>query len=112
MPEREQLIWAAVDLDGTIAEGIWTPGNPTSEIGPPIWANVIKLKHLVEKGWKIHIHTSRPWHDFERIETWLNYWHIPYNAIHCGKLLAAVYIDDRAVHESEHDWSNGQKVLH
>lgn len=104
-PPRSHLKWAAVDLDGTLAEGIWTPEDPTSDIGPPIKANVHKLIRLVSNGWKIYIHTSRPWHDYERIETWLTFWGIPYNGIICGKLLAGIYVDDRAVHESEAVWS-------
>lgn len=107
---RSHLKWAAIDLDGTIAQGIWTPENPTAEIGPPIEDNVVKLKKLVSQGWKIHIHTSRPWHDYERIETWLVFWHIPFDDIHCGKLLAGIYVDDRAVHESEEVWSTEVRV--
>lgn len=110
-PPRSHLIWAAVDLDGTLAEGIWTPEDPTSKIGPPIRRNVVKLIKLVESGYKIHIHTARPWHDFERIETWLIFHQIPFHGIHCGKILAAVYIDDRAVHESEDDWTGGRVLV-
>lgn len=111
VPPRSRLIWAAVDLDGTLAEGIWSPEDPTSKIGPPIRRNIHKLKDLVLRGWKIHIHTSRPWHDFEMIEAWLIFHKIPYNSIHCGKLLAAVYIDDRAVHESEPTWEGGTQLV-
>lgn len=101
---RDQLIWLAVDLDGTLAEKVWTPDNPTSEIGEPIWKNIPKLKQAVEQGYKVVIHTARPWSDYEAIELWLNYHNIPYRAIVCGKLLAAAYVDDRAIHADEKDW--------
>lgn len=103
-PPRSSLLWAAVDLDGTLAEPVWTPDNPTTAIGDPIWRNVEKLNQLVRYGYKIHIHTSRPWHDYEAIEAWLNYWDIKFHRIECGKLLAVLYIDDRGRHESEESW--------
>jgi hypothetical protein len=107
---RSNLKWAAIDLDGTLAEGIWTHDDPTAEIGPPILANVYKLRWLLDLGWKIHIHTARPWHDYERIETWLVFWQIPYHAIHCGKILAGIYVDDRAVHADKEFWSTEARV--
>lgn len=103
-PPRGELIWAAVDLDGTLAEPVWTPKTPGPEIGDPIWDNVGKLWGLVRSGYKVVIHTSRGWHDYEAIESWLNYWFIPHDKIVCGKLLAKVYIDDRALHESADSW--------
>lgn len=109
-PPRSALKWAALDLDGTLAQGIWTPEDPTRQIGPPIRANVVKLNHLVADGWKIAIHTSRPWADYETIEWWLEFHRIIWHVIVCGKLLAGVYVDDRAVHESEADWSGGRTV--
>ncbi|WP_158881899.1 hypothetical protein [Amycolatopsis anabasis] len=108
LPEpRKNLLWLAVDLDGTLAEPLWTPDNPTSEIGNPIWRNVHKLDEAVIDGWKIVIHTSRPWTDYEAIEAWLNYWGITFHKIVCGKLLAAAYIDDRSVHAEDDVWAPG-----
>lgn len=101
---RGDLLWAAVDLDGTLAEGIWTADNPTSEIGYPIWENVHKARDLEAAGYKIVIHTSRGWTDYENIEGWLNYYNVPYRRIVCGKLLAAVYIDDRNKNVSDESW--------
>ena len=101
---RSELIWIAVDLDGTLAEGIWTPANPTREIGRPITINVAQTRELHDAGYKIWIHTSRPWTDYEIIETWLNFYKIPFNGIECGKFLALAYIDDRAIHSSVHGW--------
>lgn len=103
-PPRSNLLWLAVDLDGTLAKPVWTPDNPTSEIGDPIWSNISKLRLAVEAGYKIVIHTSRPWTDYEAIESWLNHWRIPFSRIVCGKILAALYIDDRGRHADAESW--------
>lgn len=101
---RSQLLWVGVDLDGTIAQPLWTPENPTSEIGTPIWGNVGKLIELEQAGYKIVIHTSRAWTDYEAIETWLEYYKLPWHQIQCGKPLFALYVDDRGRHESAESW--------
>jgi hypothetical protein len=103
-PPRSNLKWAAIDLDGTLAEPVWTPDNPTAEIGAPILANVGKLRQLVFWGYKIVIHTSRPWTDYEAIEGWLNHHEIPFHKIQPGKILAAIYVDDRARHADAESW--------
>lgn len=103
-PQRTQLNWAAVDLDGTLAESVWTPENPHGGIGEPIMANVGKVHQLVFWGYKIHIHTSRPWADYELIEAWLRHHEIPFHGISCGKLLARIYIDDRGRHADKECW--------
>lgn len=103
-PQRRNLLWLGVDLDGTLAEPIWTPENPTSDIGDPIGRNVKKLVDAVEDGWKVTIHTSRPWTDYETIESWLDFWSIPWHRIVCGKLLCALYVDDRSRHSEADSW--------
>jgi len=108
-PPRSDLLWAAVDLDGTLATSVWRPDNPTSDIGTPIWANVEKLDELVEAGYKIMIHTSRPDTDYENIEGWLNHYHIPFKVIRTGKPLAILYIDDRGRHADAASWLPGGK---
>lgn len=102
--ERRDLIWAAVDLDGTLAKSVWTADKPTPQIGDPIKSNVAKVHRLLEAGYKIVIHTSRPWSDYERIESWLRHHGVPFKTIVCGKLLAAVYVDDRAVPAAAPSW--------
>ena len=101
---NEDLLWIAIDLDNTLAEGIWTPENPTPEIGPPIKANVNKCWQLVYAGFKIVIHTSRGWTDYERIEKWAIKNSIPFSLIVCGKLLARAYIDDRNLDINRFSW--------
>jgi hypothetical protein len=41
-PERTQLLWIAVDFDGTLCHSQWTPERPEYEIGEPIWENIAK----------------------------------------------------------------------
>lgn len=104
-PPRGNLFWVYIDLDNTLAEGIWTPDNPVTDIGDPIDANVKKARHVAAEGFKIVIHTSRAWTDYEAIEYWLRYWQVPFDNIQCGKPLGALYIDDRARHSDAFDWS-------
>lgn len=104
MPRRSDLKWAALDLDGTLAEGIWTPTTPNAGIGKVIEANRQKAWDLVEAGYKAIIHTARPWSDYELIEQYCYAYNIPFSGIVPGKLLAAVYIDDRAKNASEESW--------
>ena len=101
VPDREKLIWAAVDLDGTLAESVW----PEVGVGPPIKSGVVKVRELHRQGWKIIVHTSRSYEAYELIEAWLWANKVPFSRIVCGKVLAAVYIDDRAKHSDEADWS-------
>jgi hydroxymethylpyrimidine pyrophosphatase-like HAD family hydrolase len=104
-PPRTELIWAAVDLDDTLAEGVWTPESNGRNIGAPIERNVEKLNELVASGMKIVIHTARGWEHYQSIESWLDHHQIPHHRIVCGKLLAAVYVDDRAVESEQESWS-------
>ncbi len=101
---RADLKWLAIDLDGTLAEPTWRPDNPTPEIGPPIRANVQKAREAAGLGWKIVIHTARPWTDYEAIEWWCARWGVPARRIVCGKILAQLYIDDKGRHESAESW--------
>lgn len=103
-PPRSNLKWVGIDLDGTLALGVWTPDNPTSEIGDPIPENVEKALKVREAGLKIAIHTARPWTDYEGIEAWANYWDVPWDYIQCGKPLFVLYVDDRGRHESAESW--------
>lgn len=103
-PPRAELKWVGVDLDGTIAEPAWTPENPTSEIGAPIERNVIKLHKVIQAGFKVHIHTSRPWTDYEAVEKWLLHHRIPFHAIQMGKPLFYRYVDDRAINAEAESW--------
>jgi hypothetical protein len=103
-PFTSKLIWVGVDLDGTLAEPLWTPDNPTSDIGDPIPDAILKVNQLVAQGYKVIVHTSRPWTDYQVIEQWLQHYNIPFKEIQCGKPLYAAYIDDRAINAEEESW--------
>lgn len=103
-PPRGELLWDAVDFDGTLCYSTWTVGNPNAVPGPPIRDNVRKLLEIRDAGRKIIIHTARPSSDYELIEAWLNHHEIPFDRIVTGKLLAARYIDDRAVPADAETW--------
>lgn len=108
-PPRGDLLWIGVDLDGTLAEGIWTPDNPTSDIGPiKVYPDgrtaKEKAMELVAHGYKIVVHTARSWTDYENIKEWMNYNGIPFKAIVCGKLLVKQYVDDRAISAYSVTW--------
>lgn len=105
LPEpRASLKRVGVDLDKTLAEGVWSADNPTRAIGAPIWKNVEKVNELAAAGWKIWIYTSRPDTDYEAIESWLIYWGIPFHGIRTGKPLFVAYFDDRGHNADEEDW--------
>lgn len=94
-PPRSDLLWLAVDLDQTLSASEWSPDNPVTPPGDPIEENVAELRRCVSLGWKVAIHTSRSWAEYQVIEEWLNYHKIPFKIIVCGKLLAYRYVDDR-----------------
>jgi hypothetical protein len=101
----------AVDFDGTLAEALWTPENPTTEIGSPIRVNILKVREVHRAGWKVIIHTARPQADTAKIRKWLRDNSVPFDAIHTDKLLAALYIDDRGRHASESSWIPARDAL-
>lgn len=96
------LKWLAVDFDGTIAN---TSGHPDYKILEPIEENVAKLRKCADKGFKIVIHTSRHWENYQEVEQWLDTQQIPYKSIVMGKLLAHRYIDDKAI-PADADWED------
>lgn len=98
---RTDLRWLAVDFDGTLARN---DGAPNFRLSEPIYPNIEKLDDAAHRGWKIVIHTARPWSDYELIEWWLNLFRVPFNRIVCGKLLAAAYIDDRNISIDADSW--------
>jgi hypothetical protein len=103
-PELEDLTdlnWVGIDLDETLAVGIW----PTPGIGPPIMRNVEKARRLASAGYKIHVHTSRAWHEYREVKQWLHHNGVPHHGIQMGKPLYAAYIDDRAIFAGDADWT-------
>lgn len=104
VPQRSDLKWIGMDLDGTVYSNDWSVDNPTAPIGTLIPENMEKLCALVAAGYKIVIHTSRPWTDHEAICVALKYDYVPFSQVVCGKLMAAAYVDDRAISADHKDW--------
>lgn len=103
-PTDAQLKTAVIDLDGTLAENIWEPGQAKSFIGEPLDHGVNQLMKLYLEGYRIVIFTSRSWQDQVMIEAWLVAHEIPFNQVICGKPLATIYIDDKAVSAYALSW--------
>lgn len=112
-PQRTELLWIALDFDGTICESTWSPQDPYAKPGEPIWANIAKLDYLRKREpfLRVVIHTSRSWADYELIETYLTHYKIDFSRIVCGKILAKYYIDDRAVSAFDDDWCKDPRYM-
>lgn len=98
----DELKWVGIDLDGTLAEPVW----PDPGVGDPIWDNIEKMIEVYEAGYKIMIHTSRYWGDYELIKAWLkehNLYHMV-KEIQCGKPLYRAYVDDKAIRADAETW--------
>lgn len=104
LPPPDGLKWVAVDFDNTLSRcrfNLETGDNLPRE---PMPGSLRKCRELIEHGYKIVIHTSRPWWDYELIEAWLDHYGYPYSAIVCGKLQAVAYVDDRNIDVNEPSW--------
>lgn len=90
----------AIDFDGVLAESVW----PDLGIGKPLEHNIHKLREVAASGMQIVIHTARPWGDHGKLVDWLKERDVPFTEVVCGKLLAAKYVDDRAINSVEQTW--------
>jgi len=108
-PELQDLKWVAIDVDGTIAEPSWVPGELNFVVGAPIAENIKKLEQVVEAGYKIVLYTARPWSHQQLLEAWCEKHipQIPIRAIICGKLLFIQLVDDRAINAMADSWVPG-----
>lgn len=99
-PKMGALKWLAIDFDNTLARSVW----PRPGIGGVMPGAIEKIDKARLAGWKIVIHTSRSWADYEQIEQWLITHGVPFDRIVCGKLLAAAYVDDRNIDANSESW--------
>lgn len=102
----------AIDIDGTVADSSGIDFDQ-AEIKPevllvakPIQGAVEAVKKLFEEGHKIVFYTARSMSSKQITERWLNKHGFPFHHVECEKLVAHVYIDDRAIVGD--DW---EKVL-
>src|SRR5215217_224066 len=106
-PPRSELKWLAVDFDDSICQSNWSVDNPTARPGAPIKSSVEQIHRCIGLGWKIAVHTARPWSEYEIVESWMDFHKIPFTRIICGKVLAFSYLDDRAKYIGSKDWTSG-----
>lgn len=106
IPPRDNFIWYGIDLDGTVAAPVWQSDYPKSwfAVGRPIDENVKKLLAVKAAGYKIMIHTARPWDHYELVEQWLIHHDIPFDGIIMGKFNCFIFVDDKAINASESSW--------
>lgn len=103
----------AIDFDGVVAE--YKTFKEDNKAGAPVNLKTMvgELKRLQENDWKIIIWTCRKDQNF--VETYLNDWCIPYDAINhnpwapnnvksCRKIHANVYVDDKTI-PFDGDWN-------
>ena len=83
-----------VDLDGVICTEERVFDRPLAD---PIAGAKEALQELKNAGHTIVIYTARGWAEYNVTRHWLDEHGIPYDAIHMGKPIAHVWIDDRAI---------------
>jgi hypothetical protein len=94
----------ACDFDSTLAE----LHKKTGEIGyttkrkitqKPVKKVANYIRKLKYEGWRVIIHTSRSWEDYNCIVEWLKEHKLNrfVDGIICGKFKADLYLDDRNI---------------
>ncbi len=83
-----------VDLDGVISTEERVFDRPLAK---PIAGAREALQRLKAAGHTIVIYTARGWAEYNVTRHWLDQHDMPYDAIHMGKPIAHVWIDDRAI---------------
>jgi len=83
-----------IDLDGVICSEERVFDRPLAE---PIAGARQALQQLRDAGHTIVIYTARGWAEYRVTRQWLDEHGMTYDAIHMGKPIAHVWIDDRAI---------------
>lgn len=85
---------AVVDMDGVICEEKPTFERMLARPIPGAAAGIMRLRHA---GYQIVIHTARGWGEYAATKEWLRRNDIYHDLLLCGKPIADVVIDDRAI---------------
>lgn len=88
----------AVDFDGVIHD--YSKGWADGTIyGEPMPGARDSLQALIDKGWRVVVHTARASTLIKEAEVreWLDRYDIPYHDVTNLKPMAIVYLDDRAL---------------
>jgi ribonucleotide monophosphatase NagD (HAD superfamily) len=83
-----------VDLDGVISTEERVFERPLAQLIPGAREALEKLKAA---GHTIVVYTARGWAELKVTKKWLDDHGVPYDAIHMGKPIAHLWIDDRAL---------------
>lgn len=89
-----------VDLDGVICTEERVFDRP---LAAPIRGAREALEKLRAAGHTIVVYTARGWAELRVTRKWLDDHGMPYDAIHMGKPIAHVWIDDRAIRFTDWD---------
>ena len=95
-----------IDLDGVISTEERVFDRPLAQ---PIEGAREALKALKDAGHTIVVYTARGWAEYAVTKHWLDQQGMVYDAIHMGKPIAHVWIDDRAV--PFRDWKQALEEL-
>lgn len=83
-----------VDMDGVLSTEERVFDRPLAK---PIAGAKEGLTKLKAAGHTIVIYTARGWAEYNVTKAWLDQHGMPYDAIHMGKPIGHVWIDDRAI---------------
>lgn len=83
-----------VDLDGVICTEETTFERPLAK---PISGAADALRRLKEAGHTVIVYTARGWAEYKATKKWLDDNGMVHDAIHMGKPIAHIWIDDRAL---------------
>ena len=112
LPLGEKLT-IAIDVDGTVADSsdvdfVKAEDDPYEFMNArPIKGALEAVKKLFDEGHTIVFHTARDNNSKEATKQWLEKHGFPFHHIECDKLVAHVYIDDRAI--SGYDWDRAME---
>jgi hypothetical protein len=94
------------DIDETICN---SPGLDYSQ-ATPILQRIQKINQLYAQGHTIKLYTARgsmtgiDWSEITRAQ--LVNWGLSFHELNFGKPFADFYVDDKAINESDFDWSS------
>jgi len=89
-----------IDVDGTICDERKTFEKSLAEPKQDI-INIVNK--LYSAGNRIIIYTARGWGEYSMTERWLEDNGVKYHQLLCGKPIADVFLDDRAVNVKDAD---------
>lgn len=84
-----------IDLDNTICVNGDRFGHRQEAIPSPGVKQV--LQRLRDAGHTVVVYTGRGWNEYTVTRQWLDQHELVYDAIHMGKPVADIWIDDRAM---------------